>query len=425
MDTNDHSSTFLYAINAYDLTQWKYIGPLVNFGLNFRPSRWSGDLGRNWEVTNFCTLRNDNISRDFLVMGTEGCLPGPSMGIVKTTGPSRPVRGQLWMCGSLKPCKKGPISGPVTMRYNYGGHLDHGCYYAANSFHDVTTKKQVVWGWITEEDLCDTFRHRQGWSGLLALPRELRIQTLNHVVGAFKSELGNITSIEREADGQGSFTIRTLASQPVQSVIDNLRNGSKIRHARLARPLAGRVGRDLTFTSDDVRTAQWELDCSFRVSKRCSSIGISIIHSRGQYYGHTPDYPELLTTRIDFANTTTLVFSPQTETFTVTRPALDCKHSEELINSASENAPHTLFTMRDPSTGKGSVEPLSIRVWRDSSVLEIFVNDRTAISTRIYTAQETVGVRLFAEDGVAGPELSNTGSSKLLYATVWDGIGAH
>lgn len=287
-------TTFLYAIDANDVTKWQYVGPLVDFGLNKRPSRWSGDLGKNWEVTNFVTLKDEidpSITRDLLVMGTEGCLPsallqaGVESPCDASTGPSRPVRGQLWMSGSLKTNTASTSSNAsaVQMQYGFGGHLDHGCLYAANSFFDTKTLKHIVWGWITEEDLCDDLRHEQGWSGLLSLPRELRLQTLQNVVHAWKSDLKYITSVEAELNSRGTFTVRTLASQPVQSVIDQLRQKASVRRARLSNPLMRRDSHDLAFTSNDVRTTAWELDCSFKVSKRCSNIGIQLVHSRGKF----------------------------------------------------------------------------------------------------------------------------------------------
>lgn len=287
-------TTFLYAIDANDLTKWQYIGPLVNFGLNIRPSRWSGDLGKNWEVTNFVTLKDEidpSITRDLLVMGTEGCLPsallqaGDESPCDDSTSPSRPVRGQLWMSGSLQTnvASTSSDTSAVQMQYGFGGHLDHGCLYAANSFFDTKTSKHIVWGWITEEDLCDDLRHEQGWSGLLSLPREVRLQTIENVVRAWKSDLKDITSIETEPNSRGTYTVRTLASQPVQSVIDQLRQKASIRRARLSSPLQQLLSHDLAFTSNDVRTTTWELDCSFKVSKRCSNIGIQLVHSRGKH----------------------------------------------------------------------------------------------------------------------------------------------
>lgn len=287
-------TTFLYAIDANDLTKWEYVGPLVNFGLNLRPSRWSGDLGKNWEVTNFATLKDEkypSITRDFLVMGTEGCLPSAlsdnsddSPSDASSTGPSRPIRGQLWMSGSLKndATPSTPASSAVRMQYGFGGHLDHGCLYAANSFFDNKTSKHIVWGWITEEDLCDDLRHKQGWSGLLSLPREIRLQTLENVVRAWKSDLKDITSVEYEPDSRGTSTLRTLASEPVQSVVEQLRQKASIRRARISSPLLQQHSHDLSFTSDEVRTNAWELDCSFSVSRRCSNIGIQLVHSRGK-----------------------------------------------------------------------------------------------------------------------------------------------
>lgn len=281
-------TTFLYSIDANDLTEWQYIGPLVNFGMNFRPSRWSGDLGKNWEVTNFMTLQDaadPSVSRNFLVMGTEGCLPS-AMGhqTEDPAGPSRPLRGQLWMSGSLKRNHSvtSSASSPVQMDFGFCGHLDHGCLYAANSFFDPKTSKHIVWGWIIEEDLCDELRREQGWSGLLSLPREMRLQTIENVVYARASKLEDITSIELERNQNGTHTVRTLATEPVISVAKLLRRKASCRRARLSQPLPCRETFNLAFTSDDVRTSAWELDCSFSVARSCQEIGLQIVHSRGK-----------------------------------------------------------------------------------------------------------------------------------------------
>jgi beta-fructofuranosidase len=281
-------TTFLYSIDANNLTDWRYIGPLVNFGMNLRLSEWSGDLGKNWEVTNFLTLQDaaePTVTRDFLVMGTEGCLPSAmsSQTSRDTPGPSRPLRGQLWMSGTLQ-CNHAvtsTASSAVQMTYSFGGHLDHGCLYAANSFFDPKTSKHIVWGWITEEDLCDDLRHEQGWSGLLSLPREIQIQSIENVVCARKSKLESITSIEVIDSPDGTHTVRTLATQPVTSVVQSLRSKASVRRARLSQPLPSRNSYNLAFNLDDVQTSAWELDCAFHVSKNCQEIGLQIVHSRG------------------------------------------------------------------------------------------------------------------------------------------------
>jgi beta-fructofuranosidase len=112
---------------------------------------------------------------------------------------ARPARCQLWMSGSLHRSTS-PAASPVTMKPSAVGHLDHGCFYAANSFHDPLSDKQIVWGWVTEDDLCNDLRQAQGWAVLLSLPRELRVQTLNHVVCARTSALEDVTNIDLEKE---------------------------------------------------------------------------------------------------------------------------------------------------------------------------------------------------------------------------------
>ena len=64
------------------------------------------------------------------------------------------------------------------------------------------------------------------------------------------------------------------------------------------------------------------------------------------------------------------------------------------IDRSTEMAPHTLFKFRQPGSDEEGEEALSIRVFYDVSTLEIFLNDRTAISTRVYPESGTCyGIR--------------------------------
>ncbi|WPH01864.1 Hypothetical protein R9X50_00471800 [Acrodontium crateriforme] len=398
-------TTFLYSINRNDLTKWNYIGPLTNFGLNLRPSKWSGDLGRNWEVTNFFSLQDSldsTITRDFLIMGTEGCLTDsltsstPALGSqTAAVGPTRAVRGQLWMSGSLQMGKRNSTSGVVDMTYNFGGHLDHGCFYAANGFFDPISQNQIVWGWIGEDDLCDELRHRQGWSGMLSMPREIFFQTIPHVVGASSSKLRSITSIELACDSHGSSTVRTLASRPFQPLVEALRCGPNVRRHEIRRSSPAQV----YFSIEQVQTSRWELDCSFQVSRANGKVGLIVGHSAGSSNRNLLFLKSLkLTTPTDFSKSTSITFNQSSETIIIDRPAFPGVKSNEQINSSPEKAPHTLFTTRDPTTDIEKTETLHIQAWRDNSVMEVFINSRTAISTRLYAADETFGIRFFADD---------------------------
>lgn len=76
---------------------------------------------------------------------------------------------------------------------------------------------------------------------------------------------------------------------------------------------------------------------------------------------------------------TRIVYNKGAETFEVDR-----SHSTTLlgVHTSTEQAPFTLFQLRQQ--GQTVLERLRLRVFLDGSVLEVFVNDRLALSTRIY-----------------------------------------
>lgn len=396
-------TTFLYIVDADDLTKWEFVGPIVEVGLNCKVDPWYGDLGRNWEVTNFvCGLKDEvdpNVERDFLIMGTEGRNSDVLEDPTKSSDSFRPYRNQLWM--SVSP-QKGPNG--VKVSNDFDGVLDYGCMYAANSFYDPVSKRQVVWGWITEDDLGDQLRQPQGWSGMLSLPRELRMQTTQNVVDTCGSKLTSISSIELELDDFGSYTVRTLGSQPCTSVVEALRRSPSVRRRDLSTAYLGpdtRIG----FAADDVQSLQWELDCSFQLSKSCCRVGVRIDDAEG--------------------STATLAFDPQAETFEIQRPAFLEPACSDLINNRPESAPHTLFATRNPTTGTKTTENLHIQAWRDNSVLEVFVNGRTAISTRLYALGATRCMSFFSDElGSNKATLHDSCiSTELINATLWNDIG--
>lgn len=391
-------TVFLYVVNKGNLAQWSYVCPLMDLGLNHIISRWSGDMGINWECANFMTLTNskENVSRDFLVFGGEGSRTSNSESTFaeypqQTTKFPREARSLQWMSGSLG--QIGNVYGNFVprMEYKTGGRFDHGCLYGVNSFFDPVSAKQLAWGWITEEDLPQQLIDRQNWSGLLSLPRELSLQCLHSVSGALVSPLSEITSIEIEPISDTTYIVRTLGISPAKQ-IEALRQST--REMAIEGPVA------LTFPGDcsfDVQSCRFELSATLSVSDRCARIGLSIFHSQD----------------LNFLHATSIFLTPATETLTVERP--DSTQTDPNINSTPETAPFTLFTFE---TSRGKVrEDLQIRTFFDESVLEVFVNDRCTFATRIYPATKRCwGVKFWAEDDLR--------ASQLLRARAWDGLRA-
>lgn len=399
-------TVFAYSVNPKDLREWKYIGSLVNVGLNFKPSCWSGDFGVNWEVATMTTLTDDEgTPRDFFIMGAEGCI---GTGYQQKRGP----RGQLWMSVKLRSERTNTSDSLAT--YAFAGIFDHGCLYAANSFFDPVTGRQIVYGWIMEEDLPDYLRHRQGWSGLISLPRAVKLMTLHHVKRARRSELKSITSIETEEDtGTGTHTVRTLGIQP-DPRIEKLRMGA--RRSQLADLELNPEGSALPLT-----TSRWELDAEFAVGKQCTGVNVAIDH--GGKHCRFSSFSSLNINLFPDTNHMILSWDPFNERFTIKRPNPD----DSGIVHYPELASHTLFTFSDPATGEEKEETLRIRAYFDMSVLEVFVNERTVISTRVYSSTDhCAGIRFFAGGDMV--ELGACASAStpvavLLHADVWDGLG--
>lgn len=249
-------TVFVYAVNPHDLREWRYLGPLVDVTGVEALSRWSGDLGVNWEVATAVTLSGSGrSSRDFIITSAEGCIGSKD-------------QRQLWVCVKPFQTQHGTQDQSQALtEYLFSGVFDHGCLYAANSFSDPVTERQVVYGWITDDDLPESLRHAQGWSGLISLPRNVHLMTLHHVKRARRSHLDSITSIEVEHTREGEHTIRTLGITPDPRV-ETLRAKAQ-RHDLDSTRLDSGLSVPLT-------TSSWEIDVEIAVSQKCTAVGLDI-----------------------------------------------------------------------------------------------------------------------------------------------------
>jgi beta-fructofuranosidase len=88
---------------------------------------------------------------------------------------------------------------------------------------------------------------------------------------------------------------------------------------------------------------------------------------------------------------------------------------------APEIAPFSLFTQWNAESNQDVEETLNIRAFCDASVLEVFVNERVAITTRIYSEiKACTGIIFFAHGSAAveGAEVAEVSECQ-----VWDAVG--
>ncbi|KAM0752095.1 Arabinanase/levansucrase/invertase [Meredithblackwellia eburnea MCA 4105] len=366
-------AAFLYSVDPADLSQWKYIGSLISKEFSTTPlggeSKWVGHRGKNWECAGFFSLPTSDPKRDeheFVIFGTEGGLrdqAGP-----KGT-PQRTPRWPIWLGGGFE-LENGEGSSP-TFVPRQEGILDWGCWYAAQSVLDPVSKTRVLWGWITEEDLPSTRVFQQTWSGMLSLPRELFVQTTSHVVGTLATPLDRLPSFKVTSAPSGNSTVETLGVRPLAGLKSLRKEKNKIEMSLIkvsGAEEAASVARDVGLS--------WEFMTNIDFDEQVEEVGIIIQHAE------------------DISEHTRLVFKPNEETL-----ILDRSHStlSRDINTSSEVAPHTLLTTQPASTEAPTREPLALQIFFDNSVLEVFANERTVISSRVYPENEEgwVGISVF------------------------------
>ncbi|KAI1036085.1 hypothetical protein LB504_011461 [Fusarium proliferatum] len=372
---------FVYFLEQYDLAAWNFLSVLTitSTPQGQHPSQWEPDYGANWEVVNFLSLPDPDdpaISHEVLMIGVEGRkqLDTKPSGRYRHSE-FRKDHGQMWVSGPLVQTPTG-----MQMQFCSGGALDYGAIYAVNSFHDPRSNQQVAFGWIVEEDLSAELKRAQGWAGLLSVPRIVQLSRIRHVVKALKSDLTSIKSFDvvpEEKPQQKSlsptnspqaYTVTTVCALP-DPRLNKLRQSQRFMGPIAYHTLPEVLG-SLEFP---VGCSCWELDVSFDIGNDVQSVGFII--------GHTKD-SELRTV---------VSFSPDLEMLKITRAK---STNMAGVCVADEEAPHTLFSTLSPGTAAGaekflSQEPLRLHAFFDVSCLELFANERTAITTRVYPESMT------------------------------------
>lgn len=370
-------NAFVYAVAPNDLTRWTYLGPLCNIATGTqKPSHWTGDFGLNWECVNFMELGQGPERTNFLLMGTEG-------GHRREAPPGEDPHGvwSMWMGGSLKQTEDGP-----RMENDFSGLLDNGNFYAANSYEHPETGERIVWGWVKEEELTLSRRESKGWTGYLSLPREVFLLTIRNVLGTLKSPLSEIPSLKLSKDerSDGTRVVQTMGIRPLRDTT-SLRD-SKPRRWKDVSEASGRLKK--------TASTSWELEAVVRVRSGHRRLGFHLYHNQS------------------LSKRTTVCFCPEEESLSVDRSR---SNGESDIVKDNVHGPLTLFVCKED--GIEVTEDLHIRVFVDGDVLEIFANDRFALSTVVYAdGFDCTGVSWFAE-GDIGDEVVFKSIS------LWDEMG--
>ncbi|KAK4942452.1 hypothetical protein LTR10_017748 [Elasticomyces elasticus] len=382
-------TTFLYSIDPERHENWRCLGSLVDIPERMQSSKkWSGNFGMNWECVNFMTLQSGSVSRDFLIVGAEGDVERKHIlcGRLPPGLPARTIRQQLWLSGDLE-----TVGEAVKFRPTIDGFLDHGCYYAANSFLDARSRRRIVHGWIPEEDCSLEYARRKGWNGSLAIPREIFLLTIKRITRALRSPLHEISSISFVKDDSGHGTLITMGIRPFSELSAIREACCQVREfAQFSLPSPEHRSRQLYNTSYPA----WSLQAVVALSTECDSVALYIRHNKN------------LVVR------TAVVVSLTDETITVERAASTLR---EDVNKCPEQGPFTLFETVGYH-GERRWEKLHLDIVSDGDVLEVFANDRFALATMVYSGDSAENC------GITACAKGLNGSAAFESIRVWDGL---
>jgi beta-fructofuranosidase len=215
---------------------------------------------------------------------------------------------------------------------------------------------------------------QQGYQGALSLPRELFIMETPDVVPPM-SETPSSSVYTKQLNG--TYTARTLGARPATDVIQGLRKGSKNSTYNIP-TLSGKGNGKNSHMLTTNSSHSYEI--SLVIESTSGRTGVTI--------GASPDFKEY----------TSIYYDPSTSSIVCNRTYSSL--ITEFLNTSYVGyfAP---YSHQKRMTVSPTPEVITLRVFVDGSLVEIFANDRFAMTSRIYPSRmDSKGVGLYAALGV-------------------------
>ncbi|QIX00844.1 hypothetical protein AMS68_006361 [Peltaster fructicola] len=336
----------LWTAPSSDLTKWTFLGSLFEPAANttLASALTTGSYGYNFEVSSFYSLKDSSGTEHwFIGMGSEG-------GNVSFHESSH---WALWNEGTLSKRNNQSVEfSPVS-----GGAADWGLAYAVTSFNDTKTtpSRRIEWTWAPEDITGDDGLFstvQQGFQGSLTIPREVFVHEADHLSDP-QGTLASSKQAVLKKNADGTYFASTLGRRPAPDVVAGLRKGASYK----------------TFKSGYCDNAKVIGQGSSRME-----IKVTVTAATGAFgvvFAASPDNREY----------TTVLWSPSNNTILVDRSHSSLIKEFANVTVTGYFEPYTLA-----STGKP--EAVTFDIFIDGSLVEIYVNDRFTLTTRIYPSMQ-------------------------------------
>ena len=255
-----------------------------------------------------------------------------------------------------------------------GGQGDWGLLYALTSFNDTNNNRRVQIGWAPEDLVGDGgifSANQQGFQGSLSLPRELFVHEVSGVVDTNGQLAENKNSVLTKMS-DGTYLAETLGVRPLPDVVEGLRGGDGCSHHA--------YGGTKTYSGSKIlkKSGAAQLEIKATVSSATGACGLII--------GADPSLTEY----------TTIMYEPTNHTLLVERAY---SSTIEEFNNATVTGYFYPYTIAS-SDGSTAQEPITMDVFIDGSLVEVYINERFALTTRIYPSMEcSTGYGVYVTEG--------------------------
>ncbi|KAK6397437.1 hypothetical protein LTR65_006413 [Meristemomyces frigidus] len=350
----------LWTAPASDLTQWTFLGalwePVDNSSLG--PVLSTGSYGYNFEVSGFFSLPDSSGELHYFInMGTEG-------GNVSFHESSH---WALWNEGVVSRRENGSAEfTPIA-----GGAGDWGLSYALTSFNDTKNDRRVQWAWAPEDLVGDAglfSASQQGFQGSLTLPRELFVHEVSSVVNTNGTLAENREAVLSQSQN-GTFTARTLGKRPLPDVVEGIT--ANATHTSYG---------SSTYSSSQIIQEQGDAHMELKATSSSSTGAFGLV------IGASPNMTEY----------TTIVYEPSNNTVLVDRAYSSTLVGFSNVTVTGYFSPYTIMS----ANGTAAQEAITMDVFVDGSLVEIYINERFALATRIYPSMEcSTGFGVYVGDG--------------------------
>ncbi|KAH9821286.1 family 32 glycoside hydrolase [Melampsora americana] len=393
-----------------NVLDWTYLGVLLTAPYQLTSSSpWRPPYGVNFECGTLASINEGGRVIDKDSNKTQHRLDVFFSGI---EGAPRPSHAGHWPIWNVIEYDYGHQDLNLTASIKFSGIIDWGRTYAYVTFPD-DKGRQLLIGWCYEDDEKNVLSFQKGYQGAFTLFREVFVKVIRNVSpnSPYLKEKDPSWTIKTEIDG--SISVVTLGQRIVSETLTAYKKESTIS-------ILGDRTLDLGVAASTNTTPLTNL---IPFEKQPSDRYFAIT-AQLDFHGLTPNLSD--PTKIDLQSMvrggfrilasesewTDIYYDHLSESLVISR-----EHSSlvKIYGSCTEEGKLRLWPIQDRITNTTSLQSLNLTIIVDNSLVEVYANDQTVITTRVYPwLMNSTSVSFFVQENESMKNSNHLSNSKQL-----------